>query len=143
MHFAEQSSLTEHGVRSGRSKEDSHLSGVRLILKISLARELTSLPVGHLDHLMYLCFALQDNQFTTIISMYAPTLMADPATKESVYRDLRSLLSKVDSGDKLIIMGDFNLRLGNEHTVWSAEKTEHQQASGEEDRVQRGAPDQT
>lgn len=51
----------------------------------------------------------------TIISAYAPTLQSDVITKETFYKDLKSLLSRVDSADKLLIMGTFNARVGRDH----------------------------
>ena len=121
--FAKQGSIKEHGAGytlywSDISREDHRLSREGFILKNTLASKLTSLPLGHSDHLKPFHLTLQGNQFTTIISVYAPTLIADPATKEAFYINLRSLLWKVDSGDKLIITGNFNTRVGQDYTVW-------------------------
>lgn len=69
-------------------REDHRLSREGFMLK----NMLTSLPLGHSDRLMPFHLTLQGNQFTTIISVYAPTLIADPATKEAFYSNLRSLL---------------------------------------------------
>lgn len=57
-------------------------------MKNTLASKLTSLHVGHSDRLMSLRLAFQGNQFATIIRVYAPTLMADPATKKAFYGDV-------------------------------------------------------
>ena len=74
------------------SREDHRLSREGFMLKNTLASKLTSLPLGHSDRLKPFHLTLQGNQFTTIISVYAPTLIADPATKEAFYSNLRSLL---------------------------------------------------
>ena len=123
VHFAKQGSIKEHGAGytlywSDISREDHRLSREDFMLKNMLASKLTSLPLGHSDRLMPFHLTLQGHQFTTIISVYAPTLIADPATKEAFYSNLRSLLWKVDSGDKLIITGNFNTRVGQDYTVW-------------------------
>ena len=73
-------------------REDHRLSREGFMLKNMLASKLTSLPLGHSDRLMPFHLTLQGNQFITIISVYAPTLIADPATKEAFYSNLRSLL---------------------------------------------------
>ena len=57
----------------------------------------------------YLC---RKKQYATIVSVYAPTLQADPTTKESFYGELRSLLENINSKDKIFILGDFNARVG-------------------------------
>ncbi|XP_068692670.1 craniofacial development protein 2-like [Montipora foliosa] len=67
---------------------------------------------------MSLCLPLLEDQYATIISVYAPTLQADPTTKESFYSELRSLLQKTKDTDKVFIMGDFNARVGRDHTIW-------------------------
>ena len=46
--------------------------------------------------------------------MYAPTLQAETGVKEAFYHDLHNLLQKVDSKDKLVILGDFNVRVGRD-----------------------------
>ena len=46
--------------------------------------------------------------------MYAPTLQAETGVKEAFYRDLHDLVQQIDSKDKLLILGDFNARLGRD-----------------------------
>ena len=45
--------------------------------------------------------------------MYAPTLQAETGVKEAFYRDLHNL-QNVDSKDELLILGDFNARVGRD-----------------------------
>ncbi|XP_076442022.1 uncharacterized protein LOC143281001 [Babylonia areolata] len=121
--FTEQGSLTEEGAGytlywSGKSKEGRRLSGVGFTIKSSIASKLHSLPVGHSDRIMSLRLPLTINCFVSLFSMYAPTLQADAVTKEAFYRELSSLLRKVDKEDKILIMGDFNARVGRDHIIW-------------------------
>ena len=46
--------------------------------------------------------------------MYAPTLQAETGVKEAFHRDLHDLLQQVDSKDNLLILGDFNARVGRD-----------------------------
>ena len=121
--FAGQGSLTEHGAGytlfwSGKAEDERRLSGVGFMIKNTIAGKLQSLPIGHSDRLMSLRLPIQDNKFATIISVYAPTLQADPGTKEAFYQDLGMLIKAADRKDKLLIMGDFNARVGQEHDLW-------------------------
>ncbi|KAJ8417438.1 hypothetical protein AAFF_G00286650 [Aldrovandia affinis] len=47
----------------------------------------------------------------TVVSAYAPTLDAQDA-------DLDNILTKVPKEDKLILLGDFNARVGRNHNLW-------------------------
>ena len=51
--------------------------------------------------------------------MYAPTLQAETGVNEAFYRDLHNLLLQVDSGDKILIVGDFNARVGQDFELWN------------------------
>ena len=56
--------------------------------------------------------------FATVLSVYAPTLQAETGVKEGFYRDLNNLLQQVDSKDKLLILRDFNARVGRDFELW-------------------------
>ena len=55
------------------------------------------------------------NRFLHIIGVYAPTLPYDDNTKEVFYSQLDQCIRTVPKEDKLIIMGDFNARVGTDH----------------------------
>ena len=42
----------------------------------------------------------------------------DEITKEAFYDDLDKLISKGPAADKLILLGDMNARVGNDHMAW-------------------------
>ena len=62
---------------------------------------------------MSLRLPIQDKKFATVLSVYF-TLQAETGVKEAFYCDLHNLLQQVDSKDKLLIVGDFNARVGRE-----------------------------
>ena len=56
--------------------------------------------------------------FATVLSVSAPILQAKTGVKEAFYHDLNNLLQQVDSKDKLLILGDFNTRVGRDFELW-------------------------
>ena len=88
------------------------------MIKTSIARKLQNLPVSHSDRMMSLRLPIQDNKFATILSVYAPTLQAETGVKEAFYRDMNNLLQQADSKDKLLILGNFNARVGRDFELW-------------------------
>ena len=87
-------------------------------IKTEIMRNLNHLPVGVNERLMTLQLNLGDNRKATLVSAYAPTLLADQHDKEVFYSDLDVLLSRVPQRNKLVLLGDFNARVGKEHLVW-------------------------
>ena len=76
--FAEQGCLRENGAgytvfRSRKNKDERRLSGVGFMFKTSIARKLQTLPVGHSDRIVSLSLPIQNNQFATVLNVYAPT----------------------------------------------------------------------
>ena len=59
-----------------------------------------------------------NNRHATLISAYAPTLDADPECKELFYASLHSAINITPSTDKLILLGDFNARVGSDGALW-------------------------
>nr|VZI38721.1 unnamed protein product [Spirometra erinaceieuropaei] len=77
------------------------------------------MPQGINDRLMSLRLPLRrGGQFATIISAYAPTMTNPDAVRDKFYEDLHALLATVSKADKLIVLGDFNARVGTDHTAW-------------------------
>nr|VZI49846.1 unnamed protein product [Spirometra erinaceieuropaei] len=57
-------------------------------------------------------------EFATIISAYAPMETNPDAVRDKFYKCLHALLATVSKADKLIALGDFNARVGTDHTAW-------------------------
>ncbi|XP_076061596.1 uncharacterized protein LOC143037343 [Oratosquilla oratoria] len=94
--FTDEGSLKEHGAGytlfwSGKpsSSTERHLSGVGLMVRNAITSKLETLPTGHSDRIMTMRLPLESKQHLTLFSAYAPTLLADPADKDSFYSDLR------------------------------------------------------
>lgn len=92
--------------------------GVGFAIKNGLMSKLTELPVGINERLMTLRLQIGEDSHATLISAYAPTLDSDDQTKESFYSNLDALLSSIPNGDKIVLLGDFNARIGVDSQVW-------------------------
>ena len=93
---------------SGRKPEEARQAGVGFAIKSSIARNLESLPKGINDRLMTLRLKTSNDQYVTLISVYAPTMMSTDETKEKFYSDLRGILNSTPYHDKIVLLGDFN-----------------------------------
>ncbi|KAJ7427096.1 hypothetical protein WISP_09629 [Willisornis vidua] len=60
-----------------------------------------------------------------VIGFITPTLQADPAEKDKFYTDLRRLTQNVPADDKIIILGDFNARVGKNSEAWKGVLDKH------------------
>eukprot|EP00914_Ancora_sagittata_P010289 GHVO01019881.1.p1 GENE.GHVO01019881.1~~GHVO01019881.1.p1 ORF type:complete len:196 (+),score=11.23 GHVO01019881.1:905-1492(+) len=121
--LADQGSLTEQGAGytfywQGRAQEERRQSGVGFAIRTDLAKKLTSLPQGVNDRLMTLRLQIQDEKHATIISAYAPTMTNPDDIKENFYADLHATLSSTPKNDKIILLGDFNARVGTDYKTW-------------------------
>ncbi|VDL93310.1 unnamed protein product [Schistocephalus solidus] len=70
------------------------------------------------DRLMSLRLPPRGDQFATIISAYATPMTSSDAAKDEFYEDLHALLANVPKEDKLIVLDDFNARVGTNHAAW-------------------------
>nr|VZI35291.1 unnamed protein product [Spirometra erinaceieuropaei] len=124
--FSEQGQLEEVGAGytffwSGRPKAERRDAGVAFAIRNDIVGRLPCLPQGINDRLMSLRLPLRGGgKFTTIISAYAPPMSSpDAAARDMFYEGLHSLLATMSKADNLIVLGDFNARVGIDHTAWS------------------------
>jgi hypothetical protein len=121
--LADKGQLTEHGggytfFWSGRSNTERREAGVGFAVKTQLAKKLTKLPEGLNDRLMTLQLPLGKKRNATVISAYAPTMTNPDDIKDKFYEELDALISAVPQSDKLILLGDFNARVGTDFKTW-------------------------
>jgi len=102
----------------GKPANQPRIHGVGFAIRNDLLCRLTEQPVGVSERLMTLRIGLENNRYATLISAYAPTLDAEEECKEVFYADLDELISSTPPHDKLIILGDFNARVGKDQTTW-------------------------
>nr|VZI35762.1 unnamed protein product [Spirometra erinaceieuropaei] len=122
--FSDQGQLEELGAGytffwSGRPRAERRDAGVAFAIRTDIVGRLPCLPQGINDSLMSLRLPLRrGGKFATIISAYAPPMTSPDAVKDKFYEDLHALLATVSKADKLIVLGDFNARVGTDHTAW-------------------------
>ncbi len=121
--LANEGQLTETGGSytffwCGRSSDERCESGVSFAVKNYLVRKLASLTKGVNDRLMTLHPPLLSGKQATLISAYAPTMTNSDEVKDTFYEDLDALLSSVKCTDRIILLGDFNARVGSDHSAW-------------------------
>ena len=131
--FAEIGEIKEVGAGytffwSGRNSEERREAGVGFAIKSDLVGKLKGLPNGINDRLMTLRLPLPgnksnrkainrnwSNKHATIVSVYAPTMTNPDEVKDKFYDDLDNFISATRHADKLILLGDFNARVGTDH----------------------------
>ncbi|XP_035685672.1 uncharacterized protein LOC118422260 [Branchiostoma floridae] len=112
---------------SGKSQVEPGESGVGFAIRTLLVRKLETLPRGINDRLMVMRLPLKGNTQLTLISAYAPTMSYAQEQKEEFYEKLAHLLHTVPKHDKLLLMGDFNARVGSDSEAWPGHiKRKHQ-----------------
>ena len=103
---------------SGRKSEERREAGVGFAIKTELVGKLSGLPKGINDRLMTLRLPLSGNKHATIVSAYAHTMTNPDEVKDKFYDDLDNVISATPRTDKLILLGDFNARVGTDHQTW-------------------------
>lgn len=83
-----------------------------LAINNTLLPRLTETPVGISERLMTLRIPLAKKCFPTLLSVYTPTLPSDTETKDSFYQSLDEVLRRIPKTDKILLLGDFNSRVG-------------------------------
>ena len=54
----------------------------------------------------------------TLVSVYAPTMSAASDTKDEFSENLTAIISSVPNNEHLILLGDFDARVGADHGTW-------------------------
>ncbi|KAI8515959.1 hypothetical protein Bbelb_067720 [Branchiostoma belcheri] len=119
----EEGSLTEPGCGytffwKGKAGHEDRIHGVGFAIKSSLLKQIPNVPSGINERLMKLRLPISNKRFLTIVSAYAPTLTSTEESKEQFYADLDTVLRTVPGNDKLLVLGDFNARVGKDYEQW-------------------------
>ena len=69
-------------------------------------------------YLRGIILVLSGNKHATIVSTYAPAMTNTDEVKDKFYNDLDDVISATPRTDKLILLGDFNARVGTDYQTW-------------------------
>ena len=69
------------------------------------------------ERLMTLRFPHAKNSFATFVSVYSPTLDSSDDVKDRFYDVLYSTLRRILQNNKIILLGDFNARVGRNNDI--------------------------
>lgn len=119
--FLEEGSLVDSGYTffwKGLPKGSTRIHGVGFAIKTGLVPRLTEMPHGISERIMTLKYQLQDRSFVHIISAYAPTLDSEQQIKETFYEQLEHQLRHIPKSHRIILLGDFNARVGKNSDIW-------------------------
>ena len=103
----------------GRDMGLKREAGVAFAVKTSMVKCLEEIPSGVSDRLMTMRLPLAKGRYVTLVSVYAPTMAASDNEKLSFYQSLKGILRNIPMADKIIVLGDFNARVGRDHETWS------------------------
>ena len=122
--LAEEDQLKEEGSGYslfwvGKRKGERRDGGVGFAIKSTLLDQIER-PAAINDRIMKLRIPLSCGRHLSVFSVYAPTLQASEEISSAFYRALTEAIFSVPKDEKLIILGDFNARVGKDWETWNA-----------------------
>ena len=93
--------------------------GVGFAVRTKLLQQFPESPSGMNERIMTWRIPLAKNRYATLISAYAPTLDADESIKNMFYEQLDQFLATIPISDKVLLLGDFNARVGQDQEIWN------------------------
>ena len=100
----------------GKHSDGPREYGVGFAVRNSLLRMVEPGSDGS-ERLLTLCLNFTTGP-VTLISVYAPTLSATPDTTEIFYENLAFIIRNIPSKEQVVLLGDFNARVGADHDSW-------------------------
>ena len=103
---------------SGLPTVASRINGVGFAVRTALLESTQEFLIAIDERLMTLRLPLAKNRFATFVSVYSPTLDSSDDVKDRFYDTLYSTIRRISQDDKIILLGDFNARVGRNHDTW-------------------------
>ena len=100
----------------GKAADETREYGVGFAVKNSLLNMIEPGEVGT-ERILTLRLHTTDGP-VSLISVYAPTLHSTQEAKDEFYDQLQSVIQKIPTTESLLLLGDFNARVGVDHASW-------------------------
>ncbi|CAK1597804.1 unnamed protein product [Parnassius mnemosyne] len=122
-HLPEEGELVEYGggytfFWKGLASSEPRRSGVGFAVKNYLAAQLQEYPVHISDRITTLRLHMERESYLNIISVYAPTLDKSDDIKDKFYEELTRCVNRIRPREQILLMGDFNARVGRDYDAW-------------------------
>lgn len=109
----------------GKSLDEPRMHGVGFAIKSQLVLQHNHVPTAINELIMSVRIPLTQDKFINLISVCAPTLTSDDETKASFYNQLNQTIQAAPAHDELVVMGDFNARVGKDYRLWEGILGQH------------------
>ncbi|CAH2216095.1 jg1063, partial [Pararge aegeria aegeria] len=122
-HLADEGELTENGggytfYWKGNSAAEPRRSGVGFAIKNNIVSRMEECPIHISDRVTSLRLHLANDNFLNLISVYAPTMDKSEDIKDKFYEEVTQTLSRIRPKEQIVLMGDFNARVGRDFEAW-------------------------
>ena len=117
--LAESGSVKENNYTfywQGLAESERRLYGVGFAVRNKLLNKITT-PKAKSERIISLQLTTKTGT-AHVISAYAPTLDAECEKKDMFYEDLQTVLNEIPASDQIILLGDFNARVGADFNSW-------------------------
>ena len=120
--FAERGCICEEGEYaihwSEKLSSKRSRSGVGLAISNNITSRLCEDPKTVSDRVMTFRLPLSHDRYCTNLSIYAPTMTNTSESMDGFYDELSQTLRGIAISNDIIIMGDFNARVGDDFSTW-------------------------
>lgn len=104
----------------GRAKDLPRHHGVGFAIKNALLSKWKATPTGISERLATLRIEALNGYPINFLSCYGPTLQAEEQVKETYYHLLDTTLNSIPNNESVVLLGDFNARVGQNDVAWKS-----------------------
>jgi len=120
--FPDAGSITEEAgyttFWSGKPVGEAREHGVAIPMRNSLIPKLSKDPKPVNERMVTLRLPVTQNRYCTVISAYAPTMTNSADKINQFYVQINKMLENISDSEKIILLGDFNARIGIDNNTW-------------------------